>query len=659
VVVDRRYDIQEINGAARRLLGIHTVAIGEDVLHLAQNVPSREFRLAIDKAIREKRVAKLNDVQIPQMPGGELAYVRIECHPQPGGEAGEEAGAEGGSGADSRVESVLVLIFDVTEIVQPRRGLEDANARYSAQAEDLVRAVADLRAANESLAASNQEISKGNAELGEARQRAEETAERHARQMELLAQANRELLSANEDVTTTNSELRSRLNDFLMTNEESQAAIEEAETLNEELQATNEELETLNEELQATVEELNTSNSDLAARGEQLQELASSLTAQQQHIEREKAQLEAILAGLADAVLVVSQEGEPLLTNEAYRRLFEGGEAGRDGARADGQTAPMADQQGQPLSPDETPQARAARGEKFSMTFTLAAPSGDEWRWLEAVGEPVHGDDEEKWGVVVFRDITERSVRILQEEFASLAAHELRTPLTAIKGYLRLLANSLAQHGTDRERHFAEIALSQVDRQTRLINDLVDVARLQSGKFSLRREPLDLATLLEQVAETAQVLANGQKIGLTIADSDVSGVEGPESTKDQSGARDGSEPMVVNADAARLEQAVLNLLTNAVTYAPGSPTIEMRLRRVDGMADIDVQDHGEGIAPEDLPGLFTRFHQLGRGTPLPAQGLGLGLFIARQIVEAHGGTISVASTRGEGTTFTIRLPLSG
>jgi two-component system CheB/CheR fusion protein len=686
VVVDRRYDILEINGAARGLLGIHTVAVGEDLVHLAQNVPNKAFRAAIDRAIREKTVGKLNEVHIPHMTTGEPTYLQIECYPQPGGheQAFSPEGSEwveGAGGEDAPVESVLVLVIDVTEMVQSRRELEQANARQSAQAEELAQTIANLQAANAALAAGNEETSRANAALGEARHKAEEVATRHAQQIDLLAEANRELLEANQEVTRVNSDLRSRLDDFLVISEEAQAAIEEAETLNEEMQATNEELETLNEELQATVEELNTSNADLAARGDELQGLASSLSIQQQHIEHEKAQLEAILAGLADAVLVVTPEGKPLLSNAAYRRLFQGDEAAelakdQDGAPGDGLNAKqhpegtpalMADEQGRPLLPDETPQARAARGETFSMSFTLASPSGDERRWLEAIGQPVRGEGgherSEGWGVVVFRDITERSLRIMQEEFASLAAHELRTPLTAINGYLHLLAKSLKQQkGDERQLKYVQTALAQVDRQMRLVEDLLDVARLQSGKFSLRREPLRLDTLIEQVVETAKLLAKGQQIELTI---------GPEFAKDSvvaaagendaGDARDVGGPLLVNGDAARLEQAVLNLVTNAVTYAPGSARIDVRLVRVDGtataMAEIDVQDYGKGIAAKDLSEVFTRFYQAGQGNPLPTQGLGLGLFITRQIVEAHGGTISVESTEGKGTTFAIKLPL--
>ena len=625
VVVDRRYDIQEINNAARRMLGIHTVAIGEDLVHLAHTVPNKAFRTAIDHALREKTVGKLKEVHVPHPVTGEATYLQIECYPQP---ASRES-------KDAPVERVLVLVSDITDLVQSKQDLEEASARRSAQTEELAQTVTDLRTANASLAASQEETSQASVELDAARRKAEDAVTRHARQMEMLAEANRDLLAANEELTTANSDLRSRLDDFLVTSEEAQAAIEEIETLNEEMQATNEELETLNEELQATIEELNTSNADLAARGDELQDLAASLAAEQQVAERRKEHLEAILAGLSDAVLVISPDGERILANDAYRRLF-----GPDREESEAHLA-ISDEQGRALPADMIPQARAARGETFSMTFTVAA--GEKRRWMEAVGQPTRGEEGEQWGVMVVRDITERSLRLLQEEFISLASHELRTPLTTVKGYLQMMDRHLKGDEDERFRHYIKVATTQANRLLLLINDLLDTARLQSGKFSLQREPVRLDTLLEQTVEIGNVLADSQEVRLTLDD----GADG----KGESG-----EPLVIEGDPARLQQVVLNLLTNAITHASGSKHIDVRLRRVDSTAEIDVQDYGEGIKEEHLSQLFSRFYQIHQGGST-SQGLGLGLFIAKGIVAAHGGTISVDSIEGEGATFIISLPL--
>ena len=116
-------------------------------------------------------------------------------------------------------------------------------------------------------------------------------------------------------------------------------------------------------------------------------------------------------------------------------------------------------------------------------------------------------------------------------------------------------------------------------------------------------------------------------------------------------------PLRVNGDAGRLEQVLLNLLTNAITYAPGTERIDVRLRRAGGEAEIQVEDYGQGIAAADLPNVFARFYQAPGSAQQSRRGLGLGLFITHELVVAHGGTIAVASTEGQGSTFTIRLPL--
>jgi signal transduction histidine kinase len=115
-------------------------------------------------------------------------------------------------------------------------------------------------------------------------------------------------------------------------------------------------------------------------------------------------------------------------------------------------------------------------------------------------------------------------------------------------------------------------------------------------------------------------------------------------------------PLLVNGDAGRLEQVLLNLLTNAITHARGTDRIDVRLRRAGDEAEIAVQDYGPGIPQADLPNIFSRFYQVAHAEARAQRGLGLGLFIVHELVTAHGGTVAVASAEGQGTTFTIRLP---
>lgn len=365
-----------------------------------------------------------------------------------------------------------------------------------------------------------------------------------------------------------------------------------------------------------TMADLREVNEQLLIAGLREQELAAVL-------EAERAQLAAILAGIGDAVLVVDTAGMPVRTNAAYRRL------------AGAADAPLVPQnvQGWPLPPDETPQARAARGETFSMEFTLTAADGSR-RWCEANAQPLH-EGGAGHAVVVIRDITERSLRRLQDEFLAMVSHELRTPLSAAQGFLGLVLRTLQRDGGDKERliGYASSALHSLHQLGGLVRDLVDAARLESGKVELMFDTVDLVALVTQTVEMARILPSAPQISLDAA----------------------TAPLWVRGDASRLEQVVLNLIANAITHAPGP--IDLRLYQQGGEVTLEVRDYGPGIAAAALPHLFSRFYQVASGDRSSHGGLGLGLYICRELVGAHGGRIEVASTEGVGTTFTVWLPL--
>jgi two-component system, chemotaxis family, CheB/CheR fusion protein len=236
---------------------------------------------------------------------------------------------------------------------------------------------------------------------------------------------------------------------------------------------------------------------------------------------------------------------------------------------------------------------------------------------------------------LVIRDITDRTLRLLQDQFLALAAHELRSPLTAVLGSVELLVRRV-RNGMEPARlgEPAAMALDAARSLKRLIDDLVDVGRLTSGKLRIVAEPIDLTVVVRDVVEMMQGSAGESPLHLEAID----------------------DSLVVRGDATRLRQVMINLLTNAFTHAPGSP-VTVRTRRADNWAEIGVTDRGPGIAPEALPHLFQRFYQATNSDPQQATGMGLGLYIAHEIVEALGGDIAVDSVVGEGATFTIRLPL--
>jgi two-component system CheB/CheR fusion protein len=340
--VDRHYDIQWINNTARRLLGIHEPAIGEDFLHLTRSVPSTALRSVIDAASGRAASASSQTLLDVQLPGGERRTLRVQCYPE----------VENGPLGDA-AETVVVLLVDATQEVGRERALESQSGELRAQIGQLETRIAQLN------------------------------------------DVNGQLLQANEELSTTNAELRATNEELLVANEESQAATEEVETLNEELQATNEELETLNEELQATVEELNTTNDDLQARSVELQDLAVSLEEQRRSAEAERARLQAVLVAVPDAFALVGRHAVPLLTNPAYDRLF--------GAGSD--AVVFEDESGRPLAREDDPRRRAARGDTFSLRCVGQWPDGTR-RQLEVRASPIDAEEPEQGtGLLVIREL--------------------------------------------------------------------------------------------------------------------------------------------------------------------------------------------------------------------------------------------------------------
>ena len=410
---------------------------------------------------------------------------------------------------------------------------------------------------------------------------------------------------------------------MLQSSEEAQSGREEVETLNEEFQATNEELETLNEELTASVEELRVANEDLVVRTEELRLQTVALEEQKRHGEEEHNRLQSVLASLGDAVVAVDHEGRTLATNPAFDRLFGGPDA----------EIQLEDLAGLPLPEADRPQQRAARGERFRMEFAVSSPDGTR-RWFEAVTEPLRSEDRTWGGVLAIRDVSERTMRLSLERLMAAAGHELKTPAAAIHNYLQLVDRHLAAGDAAQAGTYAGRALVQTRRMATLIERLLEVSRIQSGQLELQLDVVDLATVVRSAVEVAEVLPKAPPIRVTA----------------------GTKPVQVRADAGRLEQVLLNLLANAIEHAPGSRTIDVAISTSDGRGEVAVRDHGRGVSGEDIRTMFDAYTRLGH--PHRGPGLGLGLYVAREIVTAHGGELEATSRLGKGTVMTVRLPLA-
>jgi two-component system, chemotaxis family, CheB/CheR fusion protein len=260
-------------------------------------------------------------------------------------------------------------------------------------------------------------------------------------------------------------------------------------------------------------------------------------------------------------------------------------------------------------------------------------------RWFEAWGEPIRSDGKPKGGVVTIRDITDRSVYRLQQEFTALASHELRGPLSVVVGALQIAQMHLSRSdaGDQAKAKIGEsLAMAQweADRMMLLVNDLLDMRRLQTGKLKLRLEPVDLVPHVRRTVAGVKLATAARSVVLDV--------------------KVGS--LLVMGDASRLEQILLNLLNNAIQHAAHAERIEVRLRQVNDAAELQVQDDGPGIPPHELPKIFSRYYQVARLDQQLQTGLGLGLYITKELVTLHGGTIDVESQEGVGTRFTVKLP---
>jgi two-component system sensor histidine kinase BaeS len=246
---------------------------------------------------------------------------------------------------------------------------------------------------------------------------------------------------------------------------------------------------------------------------------------------------------------------------------------------------------------------------------------------------PVTTQDETGILAVAFNELTERRERIEAQRKAMVAdiAHELRTPLTNIRGWLEVTRDGVVDPDPELLASLHEEALVL----QRVIDDLQDLAAADAGTLTLHREPVHADDLLEQVVAAHRVAAEAAGVHLCAA------VDGTP---------------CLDADPVRMRQALGNLVSNAIRHTPAGGTITLSTRRHDGQVLFEVADTGSGIAPEELPSVFDRFWRAEKSRSRRTGGSGLGLPIVRQLITAHGGTVTVTSELGTGSAFTLRLP---
>ncbi|MGE0127313.1 MAG: PAS domain-containing protein [Blastocatellales bacterium] len=308
------------------------------------------------------------------------------------------------------------------------------------------------------------------------------------------------------------------------------------------------------------------------------------------------------------------------------------------------------------IHPDDQARVRAAvqqavqNHEEYQAEYRVIWPDGN-LRWISVRGHVTYGSDGQPLyldGVtldVTERKLLEESLRLQTEslreadrrkdEFLATLAHELRNPLAPIRNAIEILA----KRGDDPAvvTRASEVMERQVQQMVRLLEDLLEVSRIGRGKISLQKAPVDLTEVVAAAVETSRPLVEAHRHKLTVSLSE--------------------RPVCIEADAARLAQALTNLLNNAAKYTEDGGRIDLTAERVNGEAVLRVRDNGIGIAPEMLPQVFDMFAQVESATDRSHGGLGIGLTLVRRLIELHGGKIEAHSAGlGKGSEFLVRLP---
>ncbi|MBG9445811.1 two-component system histidine kinase PnpS [Cytobacillus firmus] len=267
----------------------------------------------------------------------------------------------------------------------------------------------------------------------------------------------------------------------------------------------------------------------------------------------------------------------------------------------------------------------------------LIIPVNIERRYFEVYGVPIIGTNDEWKGILlVFHDITElKKLEQMRKDFVANVSHELKTPITSIKGFSETLLDG-AMENKQTLNDFLNIILKESDRLQSLIQELLDLSKIEKQGFSLSIQQLDLADVLEDVVAIMKGKAAEKEIVLEYKRED--------------------KPVYIEGDVHRLKQVFINIISNAISYTPNQGVVYISSADSDRTVLTEIRDTGIGIEAGEIPRIFERFYRVDKARSRNSGGTGLGLAIVKHLVEAHKGTISVKSEVGKGTAFIIELP---
>jgi len=367
-----------------------------------------------------------------------------------------------------------------------------------------------------------------------------------------------------------------------------------------------------------------------------LNHLADQLHAKIEELSEDRAQLLAVLTSMVEGVMVLDIRGQVLQINPALERMF-------GISRLETRGRPYAGLFRHHMLNDLiTTMLRARTHRQDEIVLPLTG------RCLQIEASPAGGErDNEACVVLVFHDITElRRLEKIRKDFVANVSHELRTPLTSIKGYVEALLDG-AKDDPAASSKFLDIILKQSNRLNLIIEDLLELSKIESGRVSLKKEPLELRSVVERTLSMIKPIAEKNHHRLVTA-------------------IDPSLPPLAG-DEDRLVQVLTNLLDNAVKYTPAGGTITVGAKPAPSVGnaeqpakavDLSVADTGIGIPEQDRPRVFERFYRVDKARSRELGGTGLGLAIVKHIVEGHGGHVWVEANHPQGSRFVVRLPLA-
>ncbi len=343
----------------------------------------------------------------------------------------------------------------------------------------------------------------------------------------------------------------------------------------------------------------------------------------------QQAQLAEIVDHTSDGVFVIAHDGRILSWNPAMERITGFTHEEVEGRIYEEVLGGQARGGGELV-------ASFDRTEPGEACDSLLVTKGGDRRWIRHTGTPIRDrEGAPKACVVVAHDVTTQvQTEQMKKDFVAMVSHELRSPLTPLKGFLASLLQGTAEDSPEARREYYRIMLRQADKLERLITDLLDVSQIDSGALLVDTSPIELTRLVAE--QTAEIAAQQPKRSITFIEPDT--------------------PILVNADGFRVQQVLANLVSNAVKYSPADAPVEVSVLSVGVEGVVSVRDRGTGILLSDQNRVFDRFFRVENGPDRRTGGSGLGLYIARQLVEAMSGRLWLVSKPGEGSTFSFSMP---